>query len=216
MTGMPRGLYSLKAFYTRMLSPIASLAVRLKLSPDLFTVLGVAGGVLAGWALATGNPWLVLVGVLARLGGANLDGVVARARGVESPRGFWVNELGDRLGDWSMFAPLLLLGLNPLAFAALLVAVALPTAVSLWGVVSRGAARINGGPFGKTERSLFVVLLGFVWPALTAAPAGQLAELALSPEALLQAWAWAVVAGSLVTAGMRWQRIRAEARGSRA
>mgnify|MGYP000216890288 CR=1 FL=1 len=213
MSQTPSGLYALKAFYTRMLSPISALAVRLKLSPDVFTVLGVLGGVLAGWSLTTGNGWLVLLGVLIRLAGANLDGAVARALGRESKRGFWVNEIGDRLGDWAMFVPTLLLGLEPAAYAGLLVAVAMPTAVSLWGAVKHKHQRINGGPFGKTERSLFVVLLGFTLPALQAAHPEQLV---ISPEAALQAWAWAVVAGSLVTAGMRWQRIRAEARGSRA
>lgn len=213
MSQTPSGLYALKAFYTRMLSPISALAVRLKLSPDVFTVLGVLGGVLAGWSLTTGNGWLVLLGVLIRLAGANLDGAVARALGRESKRGFWVNEIGDRLGDWAMFFPTLLLGLEPAAYAGLLVAVALPTTVSLWGVVKRKHQRINGGPVGKTERGLFVALLGFALPALQAAHPEQLV---ISPEAALQAWAWAVVAGSLVTAGMRWQRIRAEARGSRA
>jgi CDP-diacylglycerol--glycerol-3-phosphate 3-phosphatidyltransferase len=213
MNQTPRGLYALKTFYTRMLSPVAALAVRLKLSPDLFTVLGVLGGALAGWSLTTGTGWLVLVGVLVRLAGANLDGAVARARSRESKRGFWVNEIGDRLGDWAMFVPTLWLGLEPIAYACLMVAVALPTTVSLWGAAVHKHQRINGGPFGKTERSLFVVLLGFALPALQAA---QPEQLVISPEALLQAWAWAVVAGSLVTAGMRWQRIRVDSRGSRA
>jgi hypothetical protein len=93
------GLYGLKAFYSRLLAPVSKLAVRAKLSPDLFTWLGVVGGVLGGYGLAIGSSLLVLLGVLVRLAGANLDGVVARARGLESRRGFWVNELGDRLGD---------------------------------------------------------------------------------------------------------------------
>ena len=211
MTGTPKGLYGLKGFYTRMLSPIAALAVRMRLAPDLLTLLGVAGGILGGWALAAENGWLVLLGVLIRLAGANLDGVVARARGLESRRGFWVNELGDRLGDWALFAGVFWLGLAPGITAILLVAVALPTAVSLWGVVARKHERINGGPFGKTERSLFIVILGFVLPALVAAE-----QPLVSPEAMLQGWAWTVVAGSIMTALVRWQRIRADSGGARA
>lgn len=211
MNGTPKGLYGLKGFYSRMLSPIAALAVRLKLAPDLLTVLGVAGGLLGGWALAAGNGWLVLVGVLVRLAGANLDGVVARARGLQSRRGFWVNEAGDRLGDWALFAGVCWLGLNPVVAATLFIAVALPTAASIWGVVARNTERINGGPFGKTERSLFIVILGFALPALVAAP-----QPVLSPEALLQGWAWAVIAGSVITAVMRVQRIRVGYGGARA
>lgn len=205
-----KGLYGLKAFYSRLLSPVSTLAVRAKLSPDLFTWLGVLGGVLGGYGLANGYTIIVVVGVLVRLAGANLDGVVARARGLESKRGFWVNELGDRLGDWALFAGVLWLGLNPIAAIALILAVALPTAASLWGVVRFGHPRINGGPFGKTERCFALVALALALGAL------KMPNDFASPATLLLAWAWAIVAGSLVTAGMRVQRILLAQRGSRA
>ena len=204
------GLYGLKSFYTRLLSPVSKLAVRVKISPDLFTWLGVLGGVLGGYGLANGSSLLVAVGVLVRLVGANLDGVVARARGLGSRRGFWVNELGDRLGDWALFAGVLWLGLDPLATFALILAVALPTAASLWGVLRFGHPRINGGPFGKTERCFAILALTLAFEVLA------LPNDFASPAALLQAWAWAIVAGSLVTAGMRMQRIRVANRGTRA
>lgn len=205
-----KGLYGLKAFYSRLLSPVSNLAVRAKLSPDLFTWLGVLGGALGGFGLATAKPWLVVIGVLVRLAGANLDGVVARARGLESRRGFWVNELGDRLGDWALFAGVLWLGLDPLATVSLMIAVALPTAASLWGALRFDHPRINGGPFGKTERCFAVVALSLALQALS------MPNDFASPSTLLQAWAWAVVAGSLVTAWMRVQRIRSRNRGTRA
>lgn len=204
------GLYGLKSFYTRLLSPVSKLAVRAKLSPDLFTWLGVLGGVLGGYGLANGISLLVAVGVLVRLAGANLDGVVARARGLESRRGFWVNELGDRLGDWALFAGVLWLGLDTLATLALMLAVALPTAASLWGVLRFGHQRINGGPFGKTERCFAILALALAHEVLA------LPNDFASSSALLQAWAWAIVAGSLVTAGMRVQRILVAHRGTRA
>ena len=202
-----KGLYGLKDFYSRLLSPLSKLAVRAKLSPDLFTWLGVLGGVLGGYGLANGHPLLVAIGVLVRLAGANLDGVVARARGLESRRGFWVNELGDRFGDWALFAGVLWLGLDPLATFALMFAVALPTAASIWGVLRFGHPRINGGPFGKTERSFSLVLLAialefFATPSTSAT--------------LVVVWTWVVVVGSVVTAGMRVQRIRIANRGARA
>ena len=202
-----KGLYGLKDFYSRLLAPVSKLAVRAKLSPDLFTWLGVLGGVLGGYGLASGNSLLVAVGVLVRLAGANLDGVVARARSLESRRGFWVNELGDRLGDWALFAGVLWLGPDPLATLALLLAVALPTTASIWGVLRFGHPRINGGPFGKTERSFSLVLLAialefFATPSTSAT--------------LVVVWTWVVVVGSVVTAGMRVQRIRIANRGARA
>jgi CDP-diacylglycerol--glycerol-3-phosphate 3-phosphatidyltransferase len=144
------------------------------------------------------NTWLVLIGVIVRLAGANLDGALARATGRESRSGFWINEAGDRLADWAIFAGLLFMPVAmPLdVWITVMVAVALPTAVSLWGV-RRGAARINGGPFGKTERCFFAVMF------VALVEFGHIDELVAGY--LLQVLIWA----SLVTALLRWQRIRA-------
>jgi CDP-diacylglycerol--glycerol-3-phosphate 3-phosphatidyltransferase len=193
-----RGLYALKSWFSGLLKPLVFFAVQRKLSPNVFTVIGVLGGVLAGLGVANVNTWLVLVGVIVRLAGANLDGALARAMGRESRSGFWINEAGDRLADWAIFAGLLFI---PLAvpfdvWLTVMVAVALPTVVSLWGV-RRGAARINGGPFGKTERCAFAVLL------VALMQFGQVDVLVVSY--MLQVLIWA----SLVTALLRWQRIRA-------
>jgi len=193
-----RGLYALKNWFSGLLKPLVFFAVQRKLSPNLFTVIGILGGALAGFGVASVNTWVVLVGVVVRLAGANLDGAVARAAGRESHRGFWINEVGDRLADWAIFSGLLFM---PLAlpidvWVTVMVAVALPTAVSLWGV-RRGAARINGGPFGKTERCLFAVMF------VALVEFGQIDELVAGY--LLQVLIWA----SMVTALLRWQRIRA-------
>ena len=70
--------------------------MRHRVSPDLFTVVGLLAGAAAAAAIWRG--WWVAAGALlaVRLAGANLDGAVARARGVGRPWGFVLNELGDR------------------------------------------------------------------------------------------------------------------------
>ncbi|WP_301123976.1 CDP-alcohol phosphatidyltransferase family protein [Mycolicibacterium fortuitum] len=156
-----QGLYALKPWYTRRLGSIVDAAVVRGISPDTFTVVGVLGAI--GAALATVWGWWPAVAALlaVRLAGANLDGAVARARGVSRPWGFVLNELGDRASDLVMFAGLALLAARTggpvlwVLVAAL--AATLPTFVSLAGV-GAGAARRNGGPFGKTERCLAVVV----------------------------------------------------------
>ena len=48
----------------------------------------------------SGRAWpLALLFLAVRLGGANLDGAVARARGVSRPWGFVLNEVGDPVSD---------------------------------------------------------------------------------------------------------------------
>jgi CDP-diacylglycerol---glycerol-3-phosphate 3-phosphatidyltransferase len=120
-----------------------------------------------------------------RLAGANLDGAVARARGVSRPWGFVVNEIGDRTSDLLAFAGLAVwaaqqhgIGLNWLSWPVLLVSVAglaatLPTFASL-AAAGAGATRRNGGPLGKTERCLFMVL-ATAFPALMPVLMGLLA-----------------------------------------
>lgn len=161
MISTMQGLYALKPWYTRRLGSIVDAAVVRGISPDTFTVVGVLGAI--GAALATVWGWWPAVAALlaVRLAGANLDGAVARARGVSRPWGFVLNELGDRASDLVMFAGLALLAARTggpvlwVLVAAL--AATLPTFVSLAGV-GAGAARRNGGPFGKTERCLAVVV----------------------------------------------------------
>src|SRR4051812_31395586 len=95
------------------------------------------------------------------MAGANLDGALARARGVSRPLGFVINEIGDRVGDLLPLAALSVLALNTGSLATLalaltaIVAASWPTFISL-AIAAAGGQRINGGPFGKTERALVV------------------------------------------------------------
>lgn len=158
------GLYALKPGYTARLSRIVAAAERAQVSPDVFTAIGCAAAAAAGAALWQG--WWIAAGMLlaARLAGANLDGAVARARGVSRPWGFVLNEVGDRSSDLLMFAGLAAFayrtagsyGVSAVLLAAL--AATLPTFASL-AAAGAGAGRRNGGPFGKTERCVYAVVV---------------------------------------------------------
>lgn len=196
------GLYGLKPWFTRKLTPIVGVAVRRGVSPDVFTVAGVAFAGAAGVAVAFGCWPLAAVFMVLRLAGANLDGAVARARGVSRPWGFVVNELGDRTADLLAFAGLAVFaarhgatGLDWLSWPVLQVLLAalastLPTFASL-AAAGAGATRRNGGPLGKTERCLFIVLA-------TAIPV-------IMPVLLVQ-----LVNGSLITTVLRLRAARRE------
>lgn len=209
-----RGLYALKPWYTRRLGSALRAAVRRGTSPDIFTALGVLSAAGAAVAIALGWWPLALVLLAGRLAGANLDGAVARARGVSRPWGFALNEIGDRGSDLLMFAGLAVLAvrepaatlvtgsLNSLVWVLIAATAAtLPTFASLAGTAADTAAgtsaatpgrtvpRLNGGPFGKTERCAVVVVA-------TALPGWIPAIAAL------------VIAGSLLTAAVRFARVR--------
>lgn len=174
------GLYGLKPWFTARLTPVIDAAVARQVSPDLFTAAGVVAAGCAGVAIAFGCWPLAAVFMVLRLAGANLDGAVARARGVSRPWGFVVNEIGDRTSDLLAFAGLAVWaaqlhgpGFNWLSWPVLQVVLAalaanLPTFASL-AAAAAGATRRNGGPLGKTERCLFIVLavaIPFIAPIL--------------------------------------------------
>ena len=186
-------LYSLKYWYTRRLGVIIQASVRRGISPDVWTAVGVIAAALGCGALVMG--WWILAFILlaARLGGANLDGAVARARGVSRPFGFVLNEIGDRLSDLFIMAGLvglaLRIGSSTTTVYLTLIALAtatLPTFISL-AAAGAGAARLNGGPFGKTERCLAAVVA------------------AALPQ-YLSIIAWGIIVGSAVTACVRLAR----------
>ena len=186
-------LYSLKYWYTRRLGVIIQASVRRGISPDVWTMVGVIAAALGCGTLVMGWWPLAFVLLAARLGGANLDGAVARARGVSRPFGFVLNEIGDRVSDLLIMAGLVGLALRTgsstttvyLTLIALAAAM-LPTFVSL-AAAGAGAARLNGGPFGKTERCLAAIVA------------------AALPQ-YLAIIAWVIIMGSVVTACMRLAR----------
>lgn len=187
-----QGLYALKPWYSRRLQVFTDGAVRRGVSPDAFTGAGVLFAAVAAVVIWQGWWWAALPALALRLAGANLDGAVARARGVSRPWGFVLNELGDRGSDMLMFAGLAALAarhqgtwehLDVTLVLVAALAATLPTFASL-SAAGAGAVRRNGGPFGKTERCLLAVVA-------TAFPG------------LMPWWAGLFVAGALLTATTR-------------
>ena len=86
-------------------------------SPDLLTIIGLAGAVLTGASycltrLDTGFLWLASLGVGVNWLGDSMDGTLARHRRIERPRfGFFVDHTVDALS-----VTLILLGFGLLNF----------------------------------------------------------------------------------------------------
>jgi CDP-diacylglycerol--glycerol-3-phosphate 3-phosphatidyltransferase len=159
------GLYALKPWYADRLAGIRRRLVARGVAPSTVTAAGVGFGALAGIVLATvRDPLLAAVLVAAllslRLAAANLDGALARETGTSTRWGTVVNELGDRGAELAVLAGCFALAPSWLVLTAMLAASA-PSWVALAGAAA-GAARINGGPVGKTERCLLLVVLAAV------------------------------------------------------
>ncbi|MGP3971002.1 CDP-alcohol phosphatidyltransferase family protein [Streptomyces sp. 6N223] len=189
--GQGLGLYALKPWYAGRLAGALGWLARRRTSPDAVSATGIAAGAAAGAALAWlpgpgAFAGLVVAALLAaRLACANLDGALARETGRTTRRGAVLNEVSDRAAELAAFAGCLALAdARLVALAAL--AATLPSWVALAGAAA-GAPRVQGGPVGKTERCLGLVVIAFTgW--------------AVPVLALL-------AAGSAATAGLRLARV---------
>lgn len=98
-----------RAFITRLLTPVARVALRLGLTPDMVTIFGTVGvcfGALAffpRYELLTGTLVIVLF-----VFSDTLDGTMARLSGQTSRWGAFLDSTLDRIGDGAVFGGLLL------------------------------------------------------------------------------------------------------------
>jgi CDP-diacylglycerol---glycerol-3-phosphate 3-phosphatidyltransferase len=175
------GLYSFKPWYAGRLAPVRRRLVAASVPPAAITTAGILFGGGAGAALALLRPGpvagLAVAALLAaRLACANLDGGVARDADRSTPFGSVLNELGDRAAELAALAGCLAFAAPALVLAAGLAAT-LPSWVALAGAAA-GLGRIQGGPVGKTERCVLLVLVagtGLSVPLLSVLAAGSAA-----------------------------------------
>lgn len=153
-----------RAFFTKLFTPLASLLIKLGISPDVVTVVGTLG--VAAGALLFYPRHEFLVGTLvitAFVFSDTVDGIMARHSGRSSAWGAYLDSTLDRIGDAAIFGGLVLWyagdGENT-TMAALALA-----CLILGGVVSYAKARAEGlgmtANVGIAERAerLVVVLV---------------------------------------------------------
>lgn len=98
-----------RAFWTRLLSPVANLLLRLGVSPDAVTVVGTLGVVTGSLVFFPRGDFFVGVLVVTVFVFADLiDGYMARQSERTSVWGAFLDSTLDRMGDAAVFAGLVL------------------------------------------------------------------------------------------------------------
>ncbi len=145
-----------RAFWTKVISPVARLLIRLGVSPDAVTVVGTLG-VCAG-ALVFFPQGMLLTGVLvitAFVFSDLIDGYMARLTERTSRFGAFLDSTLDRIGDGAIFAGLALYFAGP-GDSTLYLVLAL-VCVVMGSVTSYARARAEGLGFtakvGIAERA---------------------------------------------------------------
>jgi phosphatidylglycerophosphate synthase len=178
------GTFARSWFYW-FLRPLERVALGVGLGPLFFNLLGVAFGILAAVCFGTGRlnlgGWAILLGGVADI----LDGRIARALGVASRRGAFLDSTLDRFAEFAAFV-----GLAVLFRGSELGLVLVVTALGGSLLVSYARARGESvgvicklGIMQRAERLLLLGFGGILDPAVTAAlgrPTGALLFLVLA------------------------------------
>ncbi len=193
-----------RAFWTKVLSPIANLLIRLGVSPDAVTLVGTIG-VCAG-ALAFFPRGELLTGVLvitAFVFSDLIDGHMARTTGRTSPFGAFLDSTLDRIGDGAIFAGLALYFAGP-GDSTLYLSLTLVCLV-MGGVTSYARARAESVGFqakvGIAERADRLVAI------LVMTGLGAIFDLPV----LMHVTLWALAVASTVTVVQRIWVVRRQA-----
>jgi CDP-diacylglycerol--glycerol-3-phosphate 3-phosphatidyltransferase len=169
-----RGTFVLGSFvrgwFYWFVRPVERLSLALRLSPTTVNLLGVGFGAAAGLAFATGHlvlgGWGVLLGGVADV----LDGRIARALGLEGPRGAFLDSTLDRFAEVGAFVGL---AVYYQASTPALVVVATGLGGSLLVSYARARGESVGvvckvGVMQRAERLLAIGLGGILDPAVSA------------------------------------------------
>jgi CDP-diacylglycerol--glycerol-3-phosphate 3-phosphatidyltransferase len=193
-----------RSFWTKVLSPVARLLIRLGVSPDAVTLFGTLG-VCAG-ALVFFPQGMLLVGVLvitAFVFSDLVDGHMARLTKRTSPFGAFLDSTLDRIGDGAIFGGLALYFAGP-GDSMLYLVLAL-TCTVMGSVTSYARARAEGLGFsakvGIAERADRLVSI-LVMTGLSAI---------FDLPVLMYVTLWALAIASTVTVAQRIWVVRRQA-----
>jgi phosphatidylglycerophosphate synthase len=143
------------------------------ISPDLLTLLGIAGGLvtLVGYGLSHWHPGflgMACAGLVINWLGDSLDGTLARHRGIERPKyGFFLDHMTD-----AYVTMLVCVGLGLTPFVGMpfaLVALIGYLAMSILTYVSslvNGVFQISYGKLGPTEIRIVLIVASIAMPLL--------------------------------------------------
>ena len=103
-----------REFWTKLISPVARLLLRLRVSPDAVTLVGTLG-VSAGalWFFPRGQLLAGVLVITAFVFSDLLDGTMARMSGSSSKWGAFLDSTLDRLGDAAIFGGLVMYYVGP-------------------------------------------------------------------------------------------------------
>jgi CDP-diacylglycerol--glycerol-3-phosphate 3-phosphatidyltransferase len=150
----------LRSWFYWAVSPVVRTSIAVGLGPTFYNLLGVAFGIGAGVAFASGyvtlGGWGVLLGGMADV----LDGRVARARGIADRAGAFLDSTLDRFAEVGVFVGLAVL-LRSSSLTLALVVIAMGGSLLVSYARARGESQGVVCKLGVMQRAERLLLLGF-------------------------------------------------------
>jgi len=201
------GLDFLVHWFMWVIGPVERAALRSGASPDVFNfaglLLGLASGLAIGWGRLELGGWAIALGGVADI----LDGRIARARGVASRYGEFIDSTLDRFVEVFVFLGFCVY-LGPFRYGPVLSAAAITGSLLVSYTRARGEAvgvKYTGGLMQRAERLVLTSLACL-------ADAGVTGALGWSPGALVLGVVALIAVGTFVTSVHRTVWIAAHLR----
>jgi phosphatidylglycerophosphate synthase len=154
-----------------LIAPLERAMVAMKVSPDVFNFAGMFFGILAGVAFVRASlavaGWMIILGGLCDI----FDGRIARARGVTSRYGEFLDSMLDRFAETFAFMGLAVY-FAPSLWAVLATALALGASLMVSYARAKGAVvgvDCRGGVMQRAERLVLLALAALLDGAVTTA-----------------------------------------------
>ena len=148
-----------RSWFYWTVSPVVRASLAVGLGPTFYNLLGVAFGIGAGVAFASGNVtlggWGVLLGGMADV----LDGRIARAGGLADARGVFLDSTLDRFAEIGAFVGLAGL-FRSSSFTLAMVVIAMGGSLLVSYARARGESQGVVCKFGVMQRAERLLLLG--------------------------------------------------------
>jgi len=195
----------LRSSFTKLITPVARLLLRLNVSPDAVTVVGTLGVVAAAlWFFPRGQLLLGVLVITAFVFSDMLDGTMARLSGRTSKWGAFLDSTLDRMGDSAIFGGLVLY-YAWVADSGVLAALTLYCLVTGW-LTSYTRARAES--LGYQAKEGLAARADRLVAVLVAAGLSDIFDV----SAILEVTLWVLAVASTVTVVQRILTVRRQAR----
>ena len=154
--------YQLKSGFQRLLSPICSMLIKLRISANFITLFAMLCCIAYAWGLYMEQRVLLILFpffLLFRMILNALDGMVAVKTKTQSRLGMVLNEAGDIISDTVLFLSFLAFLPSLKVFVLLLTLGSVLIEVLSLIILSKKGIRPFSGPFGKSDRAVFMGIL---------------------------------------------------------